>query len=120
MLPLNDSISVSINALVATTRVTVGQTVTENTVTVNGRLLASPEECERFQRVVDEFRKIVGGGGAAASSNEKAPTIAEGLRRSRRKRSRSIRKEEEIHVPVPVQQQQPKDWHIKVTQFFVI
>lgn len=61
MLPLNDSLSISINALVARTTISIGPTIERNSIEINGKNIDEDDEegFGRFRRVLDELHKIV-------------------------------------------------------------
>lgn len=58
ILPLNDSISVSIDELFATTRIYIGSHIEENSITVNGKKL-DQGHMQRFEMVFQECEKLV-------------------------------------------------------------
>jgi mevalonate pyrophosphate decarboxylase len=53
-LPLNDSISLSIDELYATTKISIGPNIEENEIIVNGKKL-DEEHKERFNHVFEVY-----------------------------------------------------------------
>lgn len=60
MLPLNDSISLSINELVATTEISIGPHIAKDLVTLNGAPI-DIQKSQRFQRVFEVIQENIGG-----------------------------------------------------------